>query len=117
MPQQDIINAIQSLVEEGKSITTATVKARLNGSVDLAALLPLISRYKQSPQSLLALEPAATTSAGNYASLTERALAERVAELEAKVARLEQLLTPALLASSLVASEALASASAQEPRD
>ncbi|WP_417618149.1 hypothetical protein [Oceanisphaera sp.] len=103
MPQQDIINAIQSLVKEGKSITTATVKARLNGSVDLAALLPLISRYKQSPQSLLTMEPDATATATNNASATERALTERVAELEARVARLERLLTP--------------EAPAQEPRD
>lgn len=92
MPQQDIINAIRSLVKEGKSITTATVKARLNSSVDLPTLLALISRYRQSPHTLLATEPDATTSVTPDQPSTECALTERVAELEARVARLEQLL-------------------------
>ncbi|GGB38852.1 hypothetical protein GCM10011502_10150 [Oceanisphaera marina] len=104
MPQQDIINAIRSLVKEGKSISTATVKARLNGSVDLPTLLALISRYKQSPHTLLATEPEAMASATPDASSTERALTDRVTELEARVVRLEQLL-------------ASISIQAQEPRN
>ncbi|MFD1007751.1 MULTISPECIES: hypothetical protein [Oceanisphaera] len=93
MPQQDIINAIHSLAKEGKKISTATVKARLNGSVELAALLPLISRYKQSPHSLPEAEPTPSNSTTHSPSKVEQALAERVAELEIKVARLEQRLT------------------------
>lgn len=97
MPQQDIINAIRSLVKEGKSISTATVKARLNGSVDLPTLLTMINRYKQSPQDLLAIDSITEASTNNTAP-TGLALAERVAELEARVARLEKLLAsmPAL---------------------
>ncbi|PSJ46197.1 hypothetical protein C7H85_06010 [Zobellella endophytica] len=88
MSNQDIINAIHGLMREGKSITTASVKARLNGPVNMAQLLQLVSRYKQSPDSLPAADnpaPAAPETAGQQPEL-----AARVAELEARVARLEQ---------------------------
>ncbi|OIN07644.1 hypothetical protein [Oceanisphaera psychrotolerans] len=88
MSQQDIINAIHSLVREGKSISTAAVKARLGGPVNMAQLLQLISRYKQSPDSL----PPAESAAPAIEPQAETDLAGRVAELEARVARLETLL-------------------------
>ncbi|MFP2770496.1 hypothetical protein [Oceanisphaera sp. KMM 10153] len=88
MPQQDIINAIQSLVREGKAITTAAVKARVSGSVNMAQLLQLVSRYKSSPEQL----PAATVTMAATEQGEAPDLVQRIAELEARVARLEQLL-------------------------
>lgn len=89
MPEQAIINAIHSLASEGKPISTATVKARLDSSVSLAALLPLISRYKQNPQRLPAQVATSNEQPAGAYSATEQALMERISELEDKVARLE----------------------------
>ncbi|MBL1378313.1 hypothetical protein [Zobellella iuensis] len=88
MSHQDIINAIHSLVREGKAITTAAVKARVGGPVNMPQLLQLVSRYRQSPDSL----PAATEPAAPAVPVTAPDLVTRVAELEARIARLEQLL-------------------------
>lgn len=88
MPQQNIIDAIHSLVREGKAISTAAVKARVSGPVNMAQLLQLVSRYKQSPGSLPAAEPTNAVEPQHDASL-----AAKVAELEARIARLETLLT------------------------
>ena len=96
MPQQNIIDAIHSLVREGKTISTAAVKARVSGPVNMAQLLQLVSRYKQSPGSLPSAEPAAAV-AEPAAAVAEpqhdASLAAKVTELEARITRLEALLT------------------------
>ncbi|MGR7922084.1 hypothetical protein ACU6RQ_13425 [Zobellella denitrificans] len=89
MSSQEIINAIHSLVREGKSITTAAVKARVGGQVSMPQLLQLISRYKQSPDSL---PPASDIPAAPVAAADLPDLLERIQALEARLARLEQLL-------------------------
>ncbi|MCT7655388.1 hypothetical protein MBH78_13285 [Oceanimonas sp. NS1] len=78
---QDIIDAIHRLAADGKAITTATVRARLSGPVNMAELISLVNRYRQSPESLPA-ESAAPTPA---TSPTE----DRLAALEEKVRLLE----------------------------
>lgn len=88
MSSQEIINAIHSLVREGKSITTAAVKARVGGQVSMPQLLQLISRYKQSPGSL----PPASDIPAAPAAESQPDLAERVRELEERLARIERLL-------------------------
>lgn len=90
MPEQAIINAIHSLASEGKPISTATVKARLDSSVSLTTLLAVISRYKQNPQSLPLQTGTAKEAKPEAKGATERALIERIIALEHKVARLEQ---------------------------
>ncbi|WP_298718139.1 hypothetical protein [uncultured Oceanisphaera sp.] len=89
MPQQNIIDAIHSLVREGKAISTAAVKARVSGPVNMVQLLQLVSRYKQSPGSLPSAEPINAVDEPQH----DASLAAKVAELEARVARLEALLT------------------------
>lgn len=91
MPQQHILAAMHSLVQEGKSITTAAVKARLTTPVPLTDLMALVSRYKQAPHSLPPLAPAAKPAiaqAAEHCVLEQSALALRVTELEATVSQL-----------------------------
>ncbi|MBO1520598.1 hypothetical protein [Oceanisphaera pacifica] len=89
MPEQAIINAIHSLASEGKPISTATVKARLDSSVSLTTLLAVISRYKQNPQNLPLQTDTAKEAKSASKEAAERALIERIIALEHKVARLE----------------------------
>ncbi|OXY83105.1 hypothetical protein [Oceanimonas doudoroffii] len=88
---QDIIDAIHRLAADGKAITTATVRARLSGPVNMAELISLVNRYRQSPESLPA-EVAAPTPAPATSPTEDRlaALEEKVRLLEARLARLEE---------------------------
>ncbi|WP_116472363.1 hypothetical protein [Zobellella maritima] len=87
MSSQDIIAAIHSLISEGKSVSTAAVRARMSGPVNMASLIQLVNQYKQSPASLTPMAEPAQTQVMQQASQEQR-----IAELEARVARLEQLL-------------------------
>lgn len=87
MSSQDIIAAIHSLVSEGKSVSTAAVKARLSGPVNMASLIQLVNQYKHSPAKL----PPLTESSPSQAEV-KADQQQRIADLEARVTRLEQLL-------------------------
>ncbi|GAA3536257.1 hypothetical protein [Zobellella aerophila] len=87
MSSQDIIAAIHSLISEGKSVSTAAVRARMSGPVNMASLIQLVNQYKQSPASLAPMTEQTQTKAAQQASQEQR-----INALEERVARLEQLL-------------------------
>ncbi|OYD25962.1 hypothetical protein [Oceanimonas baumannii] len=86
---QPIIDVIHRLAAEGKAVTTATVRARLSGPVNMAELISLVNRYRSAPESLPTAAPAETSS---EQSPEQRLLAleEKVRMLEARLARLEE---------------------------
>ncbi|MDP5290778.1 hypothetical protein Q9290_00485 [Oceanimonas sp. CHS3-5] len=88
---REIIDTIHRLAAEGKAITTATVRARLSGPVNMAELISLINRHRQAPESLPKITAAPATPA-TTADQDERlaALEEKVRLLEARLARLEE---------------------------
>lgn len=86
MSEQVILDAIARLADEGKPITTAAVKARLNTRVNMAQLIQLVGQYKQAPQ-LVAQRISASS---EQEPTTQDSLVERIATLEEKVARLER---------------------------
>lgn len=90
MSNQEIINAIHGLVREGKSVTTAAVRARLAGPVPMSELLQLIGRYKQAPASLPGVTPAPVPAADPADDLRAR-----IEALENRLARLERQLEQA----------------------
>ena len=94
MPQQQIVAAMHQLAAEGKTITTAAVRARLTTAVPLSELLTLVRRYKQAPESLppaLACAPA-PDELPNPVSVRLAALEHTLAEQALKLAGLEALL-------------------------
>ncbi|WP_107851350.1 hypothetical protein [Oceanimonas marisflavi] len=87
---QDIIDVIHRLAAEGKAVTTATVRARLSGPVNMAELISLVNRYRSAPESLPAASAvAAQPSAAQPPEDRLTALEEKVRALEARLARLE----------------------------
>ncbi|WMC11435.1 hypothetical protein PU634_03475 [Oceanimonas pelagia] len=88
---REIIEIIHRLADEGKAITTATVRARLSGPVNMAELISLVNRHRQDPASLPAT-PAASAQSGEAQPPDDRlaALEEKVRQLEARLARLEE---------------------------
>ena len=86
MSEQVILDAIARLAQEGKPITTAAVKARLNRRVNMAQLIQLVGQYKQAPEQLAQRISASI----EQQSTAEPSLVERIATLEEKVARLER---------------------------
>ncbi|MGO4998209.1 hypothetical protein [Oceanisphaera sp. W20_SRM_FM3] len=105
MPQQQILAVIRQLAVEEKAITTAAVRARLTTPVPLSELLALVSRYKQSPDSLPPLTTASLHGANTHAQpeselseLSERLLAleQLVTEQALRLERLEHLLATTL---------------------
>lgn len=86
MSEQVILDTITRLAGEGKSITTATVKARLSERVNMAQLIQLVGQYKHAPEQLAQRISASI----EQASTAELGLVERIAALEEKVARLER---------------------------
>lgn len=101
MPEQQILAAMHQLAAEGKTITTAAVRARLTSAVPLSELLALVRRYKQAPESLppaAALLPSAPVAddVPDPVSLRLTALEHRLAEQALKLARLEALLMDCL---------------------
>ena len=86
MSEQVILDTIARLADEGKPITTAAVKARLNRRVNMAQLIQLVSQYKHAPQPLAQRISASI----EQESTAEARLVERIATLEEKVARLER---------------------------
>lgn len=88
---QEIIDIIHRLADEGKAITTATVRARLSGPVNMAELISLVNRHRQDPTSLPAAR--ATPAQPPLAPTPDdrlTALEEKVRLLEARLARLEE---------------------------
>lgn len=100
MPQQQILAVIRQLAAEEKAITTAAVRARLTRPVPLSELLALVSRYKQSPDSLPPLTaanlPISNTHAEPELSARLLALEQLVAEQALRLDRLEHLLVTTL---------------------
>lgn len=86
---QPIVDVIHRLAAEGKAVTTATVRARLSGPVNMAELISLVNRYRSAPESLPA---AASAEPSSEQSPEQRLLAleEKVRMLEARLARLEE---------------------------
>ena len=82
---QDIIEVIHRLATEGKAVTTATVRARLSGPVNMAELISLVNRYRTAPESLPEAAPKPITSEPDRLT----ALEEKVRHLEARLAQLE----------------------------
>lgn len=89
MSESAIMHAIASLVQEGKPVSTAKVKARLHQRVEMAQLIQLVGQYKQSPTQF---SQRMSTQVTQEPTL-EMSLTERIATLEAKVAKLERQLT------------------------
>ena len=96
MHQQQILAAMHQLAAEGKTITTAAVRARLTCAVPLSELLTLVRRYKQAPESLPPAAPLVTAYQANElpnpVSVRLAALEHTLAEQALKLAGLEALL-------------------------
>ncbi|WP_114765172.1 hypothetical protein [Vibrio rhodolitus] len=76
---QELEQAIEQLIQEGKEPTVALVKARLKTSVPMPALISTIKSWKNS-QRVPKIEVAAES----------KAEPDRIAELEAQVKELQQ---------------------------